>query len=71
MWRRCFWRNSKPANSHLLAAVILSFFLREPVDAVIIVAIILLSGVLGFWQEKRAADAVKNLLAIVRIESAY
>jgi len=24
--------------------------------------------VLGFWQEKRAADAVKNLLAIVRIE---
>jgi Mg2+-importing ATPase len=52
----------------LLGAVILSFFLREPVDAGIIIAIILLSGVLGFWQEKRAADAVKNLLAIVRIE---
>jgi len=52
----------------LLGAVILSFFLREPVDAAIIIAIILLSGVLGFWQEKRAADAVKNLLAIVRIE---
>ncbi|HYJ88014.1 MAG TPA: magnesium-translocating P-type ATPase [Pyrinomonadaceae bacterium] len=52
----------------LLGAVILSFFLREPVDATIIIAIILLSGVLGFWQEKRAADAVKNLLAIVRIE---
>ncbi|MDQ5844698.1 MAG: hypothetical protein M3539_05315 [Acidobacteriota bacterium] len=51
--------------------MILSFFLREPVDAAIIVAIILLSGVLGSWQEKRAADAVKNLLAIVRIESAY
>ncbi|HKO97614.1 MAG TPA: magnesium-translocating P-type ATPase [Pyrinomonadaceae bacterium] len=52
----------------LLGAVILSFFLREPVDAAIIIAIILLSGVLGFWQEKRAADAVKSLLAIVRIE---
>jgi Mg2+-importing ATPase len=52
----------------LLGAVILSFFLREPVDASIIIAIILLSAVLGFWQEKRAADAVKNLLAIVRIE---
>ena len=52
----------------LLGAVILSFFLGETVDAAIIIAIILLSGVLGFWQEKRAADAVKNLLAIVRVE---
>ena len=52
----------------LLGAAILSFFLREPVDAAIIIAIILLSGILGFWQEKRAADAVKKLLAIVRIE---
>ena len=53
----------------LLGAVILSFFLREPVDASIIIAIVLLSSVLGFWQEKRAADAVKSLLAIVRIEA--
>ncbi len=52
----------------LLGAVILSFFLGEPVDAAIIIAIVLLSSVLGFWQEKRAADAVKSLLAIVRIE---
>ena len=52
----------------LLGAVILSFFLGEPVDASIIIAIILLSSVLGFWQEKRAADAVKSLLAIVKIE---
>jgi Mg2+-importing ATPase len=53
----------------LLGAVILSFFLNEPVDALIIIAIVLLSSVLGFWQEKRAADAVKMLLAIVRIET--
>ncbi len=53
----------------LLGAVILSFFLGEPVDASIIIAIVLLSSVLGFWQEKRAADAVKSLLAIVRIEA--
>ncbi|MGH9880083.1 MAG: cation-transporting P-type ATPase, partial [Pyrinomonadaceae bacterium] len=53
----------------LLGAAVLSFFLREPVDAVIIIAIILLSGALGFWQEKRATDAVKSLLAIVRIEA--
>lgn len=37
-------------------------------DASIIIAIILLTSVLGFWQEKRAADAVKSLLAIVKIE---
>jgi len=53
----------------LLGAVILSFFLGEPVDASIIIAIVLLSSVLGFWQEKRAANAVKSLLAIVRIEA--
>jgi Mg2+-importing ATPase len=52
----------------LLGAVVLSFFLGEPVDASIIIAIVLLSSVLGFWQEKRASDAVKSLLAIVRIE---
>lgn len=52
----------------LLGAAILSFFLNEPVDALIIIAIVLLSGVLGFWQEKRAANAVKALLDIVRTE---
>ena len=41
----------------LLGAVVLSFFLGEPVDATIIIAIVLLSSVLGFWQEKRATDA--------------
>jgi Mg2+-importing ATPase len=52
-----------------LGAVILSFFLGETVDAAIIIAIVLLSSVLGFWQEKRASDAVRSLLAIVRIEA--
>ena len=53
----------------LLGAAVLSFFLNEPVDALIVIAIVLLSSALGFWQEKRAANAVKMLLAIVRIES--
>jgi len=53
----------------LLVAVGLSFFLNESVDAVIIVAIILLSSILGFWQEKRASDAVKTLLSVVRIKT--
>ena len=53
----------------LLVAVGLSFFLNESVDAVIIVAIVLLSSILGFWQEKRASDAVKTLLSVVRIKT--
>src|SRR5215208_6350252 len=58
-----------PLILFLLGAVILSFFLGETVDAAIIIAIVLLSSVLGFWQEKRASDAVRSLLAIVRIEA--
>jgi Mg2+-importing ATPase len=51
----------------LLLAAVLSFFLGENVDALIIVGIVLLSGLLGFWQEKKAADAVEKLLAIVSL----
>ena len=53
----------------LLVAVGLSFFFNEPVDALIIIAIVLLSSMLGFWQEKRAADAVKSLLSIVKTDA--
>ena len=53
----------------LLVAVGLSFFFNESIDALIISAIILLSSVLGFWQEKRAADAVKSLLSIVKMDA--
>ncbi|HSE29969.1 MAG TPA: magnesium-translocating P-type ATPase [Pyrinomonadaceae bacterium] len=54
----------------LLGAAALSFFLREPIDALIVISIVLLSSVLGFWQEKRAADAVNNLIAIVQLRVA-
>jgi Mg2+-importing ATPase len=53
----------------LLLAAALSFFLSETVDAMIIMGIVLLSGLLGFWQEKKAADAVEKLLAIVQIKA--
>ncbi len=53
----------------LLVAVGLSFFFNESVDAFIIIAIVLLSSLLGFWQEKRAADAVQALLSIVRMDA--
>jgi len=53
----------------LLAAAGLSLFLRDSTDAVIILVIVLVSGLLGFWQERGAADAVEKLLAIVKIKT--
>ena len=52
----------------LLFATGLSFFLHDHVNALIILAIVLGSGLLGFWQERGAADAVEKLLAIVQIK---
>jgi Mg2+-importing ATPase len=53
----------------LLFATGLSFFLHDPVDAFIIVTIVLVSGLLGFWQERGAKDAVEKLLAVVQTKS--
>ncbi|HZP82176.1 MAG TPA: magnesium-translocating P-type ATPase [Chthonomonadaceae bacterium] len=53
----------------LLAAATLSFFLGDHADTLIILVIVLASGLLGFWQERGAADAVEKLLAIVQIEA--
>jgi len=52
----------------LLFAAALSFFLRDRPDAVIILAIVVASGLLGFWQERGAADAVERLLAMVQVK---
>jgi P-type Mg2+ transporter len=54
----------------LLFAAGLSVFLRDPTDALIILSIVLVSGLLGFWQEKGATDAVAKLLAIVQTRAA-
>lgn len=53
----------------LFFATGLSFFLDDPVDAFIILAIILISGFLGFWQERGASNAVAKLLSIVQIKA--
>jgi Mg2+-importing ATPase len=50
----------------LLAAAGLSRFLGEADDAYIILAIVLASGLLGFWQEWGAADALMRLLDLVK-----
>jgi Mg2+-importing ATPase len=53
----------------LIGAVILSFFLRDTTDAIIISVIILFSGFLGFKQEKGAFDTVEKLQAKVQVKS--
>jgi Mg2+-importing ATPase len=47
----------------------LSFFLGDSVNAIIILTIILISSLLGFWQERGAAYAVEKLLAIVQTKA--
>jgi P-type Mg2+ transporter len=47
---------------------ILSFFLGQTEDALIIISIVIVSGLLGFWQEKGATDAITKLLAIVQLK---
>ncbi|ARV57964.1 magnesium-translocating P-type ATPase [Nostocales cyanobacterium HT-58-2] len=53
----------------LIAAAILSIFLNDKTDALIILIIVLVSGLLGFWQERGAADAIEKLLLIVQIKA--
>ena len=52
----------------LLFAAGLSVFLHDKTDALIIIGIVLISGLLGFWQEKGAADALGKLLAMVQVK---
>jgi Mg2+-importing ATPase len=54
----------------LLFATGLSLFLHNVVDASIILTIVVISGLLGFWQEYGASNAVEKLLAIVQIKAA-
>ena len=54
----------------LFFATGLSFVLHDPVDALIILIIVFASGLLGFWQERGATNAVAKLLAIVQVKAA-
>ncbi|WP_255211197.1 cation-transporting P-type ATPase, partial [Methylogaea oryzae] len=50
----------------LMVAAGLSFYLGDRTDGGIILGIVTLSGLLGFWQEYGAMHAVKQLMAGVR-----
>jgi Mg2+-importing ATPase len=53
----------------LVFATGLSFFLQDVTDALIILAIVIVSGMLSFWQERGAASAVEKLLALVQVKA--
>ena len=53
----------------LFFAAVLSAILGDPVDATIITIILLVSGLLGFWQEYSANSAVEKLLAMVSVKA--
>ncbi|MCP2727382.1 magnesium-translocating P-type ATPase [Limnofasciculus baicalensis] len=53
----------------LIFAAVLSIFLKDAADAIIILTIVLISGLLGFWQERGASNAVDKLLALVQVKA--
>ncbi|MCY7383080.1 MAG: magnesium-translocating P-type ATPase [Microcoleus sp. CAN_BIN18] len=53
----------------LIFAAALSIALRDAADAILILAIVLISGLLGFWQERGATNAVEKLLALVQVKA--
>jgi len=56
-----------PVTILLMLACILSFFLGDRANAVIIILIVLCGNILSFWQEHSAGNAVARLLGIVRV----
>ena len=56
-----------PVTLLLIIAALLSAGLGDVADTVIILVIVLISSVLGFWQEKGAARAVSELLKMVQL----
>ncbi|WP_338874643.1 magnesium-translocating P-type ATPase [Spirosoma sp. SC4-14] len=58
-----------PISLILLVAAALSYFLNDTTDAIIIFIIILVSGLLSFWQEKGASDAMQQLQSMVTVKA--
>ena len=58
-----------PITLILIGAAILSLFLGDHTNASIILVIVLVSSVIGFWQERGAADAIAKLLAVVQTKA--
>ena len=53
----------------LLVAMLLSLFLGDKMDVFIVLIVVAMSTLLGFWQEYRAANAVAALLAVIQTKA--
>ncbi|MCG6193392.1 magnesium-translocating P-type ATPase [Leptospira sp. FAT2] len=67
VWGLFFSQFKSPIVLLLFFAAGLSIVVRDPADALIILGIVFVSGILGFSQERGAMNAVSKLLAMVQI----
>jgi P-type Mg2+ transporter len=68
-WALLISQFKSPLILILFFAAGLSFFLGEITDTSIILSIVLVSGLLGFWQEKGATQALERLIQHVLIKA--
>ena len=64
-WRRLFAQLDNLLILVLLAAALLSLFLGHPVDAAVIMAVVVINAGIGFLQEGRAEQAIDRLRTLV------
>jgi Mg2+-importing ATPase len=66
-WALLIRQFTSPIILILFVATIISMFLGEIIDGIIILAIIIPSGLLGFWQEHRASKTMQTLMSQVTV----
>lgn len=76
-WRRMLAQLANPLTVLLLGAIVIALvaWLIEgrrgwPVDALVIAAVVIINGALGYWQESKAQDAVAALARMTAVTSA-
>lgn len=57
-----------PITLLMLFGSFLSIFLGDIVEGGILLAIVVIAGALGFWQEKRAADTLARLMRMLQVK---
>jgi Mg2+-importing ATPase len=68
-WMLLLSQFRSPTTLILIAASLLSLILKDNADAAIILVIVVASALLGFWQERTAAQTIKKLLELVKIQT--